>query len=129
MKYLQYQGRTGFILPRNPGRNSQHYSRYRLVKYEIFTRGEVQRMLEKGYKFPESYFKEIDNPQFRRPFIARYETTIANPHWNVWLVRKVRLPSPEYDLTVHEFEEYSKGLYMNESYSEEQERSAFEKCH
>lgn len=128
MKYLQYHGRTGFILPRIPGRNAQHYSRYRLVKFEIFTRGEVERLREKGYQFPESYFKEIDHSQFRRPFLAQYETRIQNPHWDVWLVRKVRLPSAEYDMTVKEFEEYSSGLYMNESYSAEQERSAFEKC-
>lgn len=128
MKYLQYHGKTGFVLPRRPGKNAQHYSRYRLVKYEIFTRGEVERLLEKGYEFPNGYFKEIDRSQFRRAFIAQYETRIQNPHWDVWLVRKVRLPSAEYDMTVKDFEKYSSGLYMNESYSEEQERSAFEKC-
>ena len=128
MKYLQYHGKTGFILPRKPGRNSQHYSRYRLVKYEIFTRGEVQRLLEKGYQFPDSHFEEIAISQFKDEIYQNLSTIIHAPKQDFMVGRSVRFPSVEYRLNGYALKEYEMGLYMNESYSEEQERSAFEKC-
>lgn len=128
MKYLQYHGKTGLILPRNPGRNSQHYSRYRLVQHEIFTRGEVQRLLEKGYQFPDSHFEEIMISQFTDEIYQNISTVIHTPRQDYMVGRSVRFPSVEYRLEGCDLEEYEEGLYMNESYSEEQERRAFEKC-
>lgn len=128
MKYLQYTGKTGFILPRTTGRNAQHYARYRLVKHEIFTRGEVERLREKGYNFPDSHFEELQLSQFTDEVYQNLPTVIHTARQDYTVARSVRFPSTEYRLDGYDLEEYHKGLYMNESYSEEQERSAFEKC-
>lgn len=128
MKYLQYHGKTGFILPRTSGRNARHYSRYRLVKYEIFTRGEVERLLEKGYKFPDSHFEEIAVSQFTDAIYQNLTTVVQTTARDYNVGRSVRFPSAEYRLNGYALKEYEMGLYMNESYSDEQERSAFEKC-
>lgn len=129
MKYLQYHGKTGFILPRAQGKNVRHYSRYRLVKYEIFTRGEVERLREKGYTFPDSHFEEIVLSQFTDEIYQNLPTVIHTPGQDYTVARSVCFPSAEYRLEGYDLEEYHKGLYMTESYAEEQERSAFEKCH
>ena len=128
MKYLQYHGKTGFILPRAQGKNARHYSRDRLVKYEIFTRGEIERLREKGYTFPDSHFKEIQLSQFTDEIYQNLPTTIHTPAQDYTVARCVRFPSAEYRLKGYDLEEYHKGLYMYESYAEEQERSTFEKC-
>lgn len=128
MKYLQYHGKTGFILPRTEGKNARHYSRYRLVKYEIFTRGEVERLLEKGYEFPASHFEEIVLSQFTDEIYQNLSTVIQTPGRDYSVGRSIRFPSAEYRLKGYAMKAYEMGLYMNESYSEEQERSAFEKC-
>ena len=114
MKYLQYHGRTGYLLPRTEGKNARHYSRYRLVKHEIFTRGEIQRLIEKGYDFPASRFDEIAISQFTGEYFQNLPTIIHAPSQDYGVARSVRFPSPEYRLEGDELEQYHKGLYMNE---------------
>lgn len=114
MKYLQFHGRTGYLLPRTEGRNAQHYSRYRLVKYEIFTRGEIQRLIEKGYDFPASRFDEIAISQFTDEYFQNLSTIVHTPARDYGVVRSVRFPSPEHRLEGDDLEQYQKGLYLNE---------------
>ena len=111
MKYLQYHGRTGYLLPRTEGRNAQHYSRYRLVKHEIFTRGEIQRLIEKGYDFPASQFDEITISQFTDEYFQNLSTIIHTPIRDYGVARSVRFPSPDYRLEGDRLEQYQKGLY------------------
>ena len=111
MKYLQYHGRTGYLLPRTEGRNAQHYSRYRLVKHEIFTRGEIQRLIEKGYDFPASQFDEITISQFTDEYFQNLSTIIHTPIRDYGVARSVRFPSPDYRLEGDSLEQYQKGLY------------------
>lgn len=110
MKCLQYMGKTGFILPRAQGRNARHYSRYRLVRHEIFTRGEVQRLLEKGYQFPDSHFEEIMISQFTDEIYQNISTVIHTPRQDYMVGRSVRFPSAEYRLAGKELEDYVDGL-------------------
>lgn len=119
MKYLQYHGKTGFILPRTQGKNARHYSRYRLVKYEIFTRGEVERLREKGYTFPDSHFEEVQLSQFTDEIYQNLSTVIQTPGQDYQVARSVRFPSAEYRLKGYALKECEMGLYMDESYSAE----------